>query len=61
MPAAPPEKKAKAAPKGPSIPEILDKGPDRKCDRPATIHGKTAEAPSLIYQNRAGGKATMQG
>ena len=44
------------------IPEALDtRGPDRKFDRLATVHGKTAESPSLIYQNRAGGKLWLSG
>ena len=44
------------------IPEALDtRGPDQKFDRLATIHGKTAESPSLIYQNRAGGKLWLSG
>jgi len=44
------------------IPEALDtRGPDQKFDRLATIHGKSAESPSLIYQNRAGGKLWLSG
>ena len=44
------------------IPEALDtRGPDQKLHKLATIHGKTAESPSLIYQNRAGGKLWLSG
>ena len=44
------------------IPEALDtRGPDQKFDRLATVRGKTAESPSLIYQNRAGGKLWLSG
>ena len=44
------------------IPEALDtRGPDKKFDRLATIRGKSAESPSLIYQNRAGGKLWLSG
>ena len=44
------------------IPEALDtRGPDQKFDRLATVRGKTAESPSLTYQNRAGGKLWLSG
>ena len=44
------------------IPEVVvGSASDQKFDRLATIQGKTAEAPSLIYENRAGGKLWLSG
>eukprot|EP00435_Cladocopium_sp_Y103_P029879 s2960_g7.t1 len=44
------------------IPEVLVlQGPDQKFDRLATIRGKLAEAPSLIYENSMGGKVWLSG
>eukprot|EP00435_Cladocopium_sp_Y103_P036088 s512_g9.t1 len=44
------------------IPAVLDtRGPDSKFDRLATIQGKSAEAPSLVFENRAGGKLWLSG
>ena len=45
------------------IPEVTPAGdlPNREFDRLATCHGKTAEAPSLIYQNAMGGQLFLAG
>eukprot|EP00435_Cladocopium_sp_Y103_P049232 s932_g14.t1 len=56
--AKPPREEDEALP----IPEVLAlQGPDQKFDRLATIRGKLAEVPSLIYANSMGGKVWLSG